>query len=528
MSSTSGRRITRAASRASSVDPAPSEAGSDRSTRSSSRIPEGTSKSRRKSTRLYGTTGEPGSAKQDSQEVEKPAIRIQRDIVEPAQAGGTGTVLPTIEEEAQGGNREGSAGGNVSGISSGPKVSQLTTKTYGQETVISTNFNDEMRRSIERWNSSSTSAFALGDHGNNLDDYEKTLSVPNVLKTLFYMLLWFAFAFSLAMPFWIWWRLPGLNTLIYSDFGKTIPAKLSTIFDRLDVMDHALVIHKLDISDIRSKVDRNMDTNILEISNIESKVEKNSQEISNLEIKIQRLEGRIPRINYFSFDLGARVDEFLTSPRLVLDAPVKKRLKWLFPNYWRGKPFMKPQFASRDSSQALKGWSEALDRWCAASNRGRLQLVIKMPRAIAPETLVVEHFPRNELLMYGAAPKELELWLRITDDAMRFKILELVLRACPEFIAREASYRERKLEEKGPLDDTWIPVGLFVFNTAYTTEYSQSFPIPVDLVRYGVATNEAAIRVNSNWGNLDSTCLYRVILHGHYNSGPDEVLGTDF
>lgn len=511
MSAKPFRRImTRAASRAGSVEPAPSEAGSthsDRSTRSGSRIPEGVSGPRGKSTRLYGTGG-PGSAKRDSGEAEKTVGRIEDNAVEPAQAGGTGTVLATIEEEAQGGGREGLAGGNVSGISRSPKVSQLTTKTYEQEIVISTN-SKEFRRSIERWNSESVSAIARANE-NSLDDSERTPSVRNVFKTLFYILLWSA---SVVMPFWGWWRSSSFT-------------QLSTISDQLDKMDYTLTTNTLDISNIHLKVDKHMETNRDQFSAHTKLISQHTRLISDLGQRIHRLQGRIPRVNYFSYDLGARVNYLLTSPRMQVEKPVTAKFGWLSPSYWFGK-HTQSVYTSRDSSQALKGWSEPLDRWCAPSQRGKLQLAIKMPRAIAPETLVVEHYPMGELIVFGAAPREIELWLRIMDDAVRIKVLEIVLRTYPHILTQVMSQKGKKLDEKQALDGTWVPVGQWVYSMQLDADNIQHFQIPVDLSWYGVAVDEAAVRVNSNWGSLNATCLYRVVLHGKYNQGPDEVLGED-
>lgn len=496
MSTTSSaRRNTRAASRAGSIEPAPSVGGSARSTRAGTR--RAAEELRSKSTQLYGTSGEIDHAarKQQQEGMESAVEKIQGGLGASARGGGGGGRLSAVAEEGQDADHNSTVGSNVSRSIRSRKVSQLTAiKSFGRESAISARVgNPNWEKNVEGW----------VDRGP-----EEVRSAWTVLTwRLLDYLFWILFVGLFLCCFWLW----------NSGIGS-LPTKFTTIShhigNRLDTTDH-----QLDMTGRRlSMTDDRLDITI-------NKVDQTSTILRHLEARLDNIEHRnYRRVNYFSWDLGARVNPYLTSPRIMRPA-LTPQFSWLSWASWFGySPLkLKMQFASKGSDQALKGWSEALDRWCAPSIRGKLQLAILMPRTIIPETFLIEHFHRNELILFGAAPKEVELWIRILDDEVRNKVIESVLVYWPDIMTPRVSQEGKTLDENQALDHTWAPIGRWIYDID-TVHNVQRFDIMSPLHVFGVAVNEAVVRVNSNWGSLDSTCLYRVVLQGRDVSGVKEYL----
>ncbi|MCJ1469617.1 hypothetical protein MMC07_008252 [Pseudocyphellaria aurata] len=247
------------------------------------------------------------------------------------------------------------------------------------------------------------------------------------------------------------------------------------------------------------------------------------------------------QINWLSYDLGARAVPHLCSPREFFQEeqakaqPIRGLLKPRWWNFWGGqfesyddvareKPITMVKFEPIDygPNSALQPWRENEPRYCTP---GKLQLAVTLPRPVTPVDLVIEYYLKDEILAAGSAPKEVELWVPISDDAARAAVVLVVTKLYPDILASERSENARFLEQRTALDSKWVPVGRWTYDI-YANEIEQRFHVFVDLDSHGVAVDEIVVRVNSNWANRDVTCLVRARMHGIDQSGIHEELAV--
>lgn len=264
-----------------------------------------------------------------------------------------------------------------------------------------------------------------------------------------------------------------------------------------------------------------------------------SKRLDKLEEQVARLaenavdkDARSRQINWFSFDLGARANPYLSSPCArgpYLTIKSRWSLRW---NHLISALTSHPQslpVATRrrpstlGPNTALTPWIEFEPRYCAPSGRGKLQLAVNTPRPITPTELVVEHFRKDQVPFIGSAPKEFELWIEIGDADLREELGQLIKDIYPDIFSRIYTQKDRLLDPKLALGPEWVPVGRWTYQISARNNV-QHFQIPVDLASLGVVVRKQVIRVNSNWGNVDRTCLVRVGLHGEDPSAPTEYL----
>ncbi|MCJ1347355.1 hypothetical protein MMC31_005578, partial [Peltigera leucophlebia] len=268
------------------------------------------------------------------------------------------------------------------------------------------------------------------------------------------------------------------------------------------------------------------------LDKLEEQVTRLAENAANAAMK----EARSHQINWFSFDLGARANPYLSSPSTrnpKLKMKSRWRLGWkdiksawksssqqeqradgyLAPFHSRGGP--RSSGSSINPNTALTPYKELEARYCAPSDRrGILQLAVSTPRPITPTELVVEHFHRDQVPLIGNAPKEIELWVEIKDDAdakLREEIRRRIKEIHPDIFSRDSRQKDRRLDPKLALGDQWVPVGRWVYQISPSAggEPVQYFKIPLDLAAMGVVVQQQVVRVNSNWGNVDRTCLVR-------------------
>lgn len=264
-----------------------------------------------------------------------------------------------------------------------------------------------------------------------------------------------------------------------------------------------------------------------------------SQRLDKLEGQVARLaqnsvnkEAQTRKINWLSFDLGARANPYLSSPcakRPYLTVKAKWSLRWRHLKSAMSLDLNDLPIETRRGpsnvgpNTALTPWIEFEPRYCAPSSRGKLQLAVSTPRPITPTELVVEHFRRDQVPYIGSAPKEVELWIKIGDPEVREELGQCITDIYPDIFSRTYTQKDRLLDPKMALGPEWVPVGRWTYHIS-ARDNVQIFQIPIDLNSLGVAVRSQVIRVNSNWGNVDRTCLVRVGLHGLDPSAPTEYL----
>lgn len=261
-------------------------------------------------------------------------------------------------------------------------------------------------------------------------------------------------------------------------------------------------------------------------------LEKQTQGLSN---KIASLNGIFPikerpQINWLSPLVGATIISELCSP----PSPPKK-LKFEYSNLekpeelknqegpeshkngwyyrWLHNKAQLPTNSGQSApgpATALLPWTEAERRYCVPEGQA-LQLAVTSPRYILPTRLVIEHWRRGGVpgSLMRRAPKDIELWSYIEEEDDAANVRDESLAIYPSLNANYDQQNE-SLHSKQYLKFPWIPIGLFRYEID-TARNVQDFRIEYD---FKIPMKRFAIRVISNWGDLNETCLVRVRLYG--------------
>ncbi|KAL9577902.1 MAG: hypothetical protein Q9212_006070 [Teloschistes hypoglaucus] len=215
-------------------------------------------------------------------------------------------------------------------------------------------------------------------------------------------------------------------------------------------------------------------------------------------------------INYFSTRHEPIVQPHLTSPtseelrRCDPDGIIGK-LRFLWDPYGPACP--DGEFSSSPST-VFGPWTEdSGPSWCAAPGDGRLQITTFLKTPMTPTELVVEFPPSSSEIVPKRvpAPKEFELWMAVRDDAVRESIGEAAVAAHGPFSSGEDTYGDRALPWE------FVPIGRWTYDYPAGNP-TQIFRPHIDLK--SIQTHTLVVRVNSNWANKPSTCLYRLRMHG--------------
>ena len=233
-----------------------------------------------------------------------------------------------------------------------------------------------------------------------------------------------------------------------------------------------------------------------------------------------------PQINWFEIGQGAIIDPYLSSPSFVAkdDFSLTAYFTALF-TLQQHAPAPAP--FSRAPAEALTHWNDGgLDRWCAPSSRGKLQLTVLTARPIAPKQLMVEHIAKGATIFVGMAPREIELWADIGDPEAFFNLERAILASDPS-LDPSSTQSDKELASSQALPSTFLPVARFYYDIN-SNQAIQSFNVPFDLAAMGIKSSRFAVRANSNWGSYDATCINRLRLHGVDMSGEVEELEESF
>ena len=215
-------------------------------------------------------------------------------------------------------------------------------------------------------------------------------------------------------------------------------------------------------------------------------------------------------VNHLSFNLGARVDPYNTSPGQAKSKGFVARL-WMGGRISAGKP----------PAYALTKWEEMGDCWCAAESEdtGKAQLAVVLGHEVSPEYLIIDHIPARGTLGIASAPRDFELWAETGSveqaNIFREKITELFddhnVQSC--------------MTASSPPSKSAVCVGQGRYNI-HGDNWVQTFQTFVDSRNIGLTTNKIFFRATSNWG-APHTCIYRLRLTGHYDEALDGAYGIE-
>lgn len=250
-------------------------------------------------------------------------------------------------------------------------------------------------------------------------------------------------------------------------------------------------------------------------------LEQLKNDVEKADLRFHDTSGGL-RINWFSRGF-ATVNTRYSSPTLANPITLGRKLASIrfplcgFPT-WDTE-----QAVFEDPESIFNAWETFGQKWCAPSRRGKLQVMVRLAHAIAPMEIQIEHMKKTEMPSeeIGTAPKEVELWVRVLDPKVRQKVVDAIEELHPLIMHKKESQRGKKIDPYIAFDSTWVPVGRWDYDI-HRVQNRQSFLVPFNLAYLGVKTRGVALRVNSNWGSTNSTCLYRVRLYGDNMDPPTQ------
>ncbi|KAK3809680.1 MAG: UNC-like C-terminal-domain-containing protein [Linnemannia gamsii] len=173
--------------------------------------------------------------------------------------------------------------------------------------------------------------------------------------------------------------------------------------------------------------------------------------------------------DYALYNSGGRIIHYLTTPDYHRYKPSTVLGRFFKLQNWIPPPLAPGR--ERLANRAIQVGMQAGDCWPMQGSRG--QIAIRLARRVVVTAVTIEHVDPRISLDLGSAPREVEIW-------------------------RLAA----------PLATSTASPSAFIFtlfpHSARMTHIQQNAPA------YGVL-----VRVLSNWGHPDFTCLYRVHVHGY-------------
>lgn len=219
---------------------------------------------------------------------------------------------------------------------------------------------------------------------------------------------------------------------------------------------------------------------------------------------VYNLDKKLHEINYFALGQGAMVDPHYTSAtKMPKTTNIFQSLLHLsgFARQYPNPPTM-----------ALTTWEEATDSWCAATSndeKSLAQLTVKMAHKIYPQEIIIEHIPAKGTRDITSAPRDFEVWVQVANETEATRINE----GLEGHITWHTSTRTACQGKAPNGEKTWVCLVGEQYDINWHN-FVQGFTLWTDVQGYDIATERIAVRVVSNWGSPDHTCLYRVRVGG--------------
>ncbi|KJR84355.1 uncharacterized protein SPSK_08424 [Sporothrix schenckii 1099-18] len=240
----------------------------------------------------------------------------------------------------------------------------------------------------------------------------------------------------------------------------------------------------------------------------------------------------IQQINFFTQHHGATINHHFSSPTYE---PTKSLFGKLVGGGSGGSD-VGPSHGLPYAAAVFAPWEQDGDCWCgatkgssrartpststwrrSASGQGPTDIGIKLGLRILPQFLVLEHISPSATLDPGATPKDLEVWMQITDYAQQQPLHDWSMAQFPDTDDREPLFGYG-----------FVKVGEFVFETTKAggvagggSGAAQVFRLSPDLETLDATTDHVIVRAVSNYGDQDHTCFYRIRMYGQHR--PDVV-----
>ncbi|KAF1810473.1 hypothetical protein P152DRAFT_99482 [Eremomyces bilateralis CBS 781.70] len=236
--------------------------------------------------------------------------------------------------------------------------------------------------------------------------------------------------------------------------------------------------------------------------------------VDNIEQHNGHLDVASKKVDFLSLNLGARVDDELSSQTQARPGPpIRPSFRTLL--------FGPPHIRANAPASALFYWFEQGDCWCSSLDmhpEPMAQLAISPIVPFYASSVTIEHVPRSGSLDPTSAPKDLEFWIRVPDQ---HKWSELTRAHAALVASAPIDHKCSSVAPEGndAKDSEFVCVGRARYNVM-AEQYVQHFQLPLaeEIRRLKIETSKVVIRATSNWGQK-WTCMYRVRMHGQPMEG---------
>lgn len=140
--------------------------------------------------------------------------------------------------------------------------------------------------------------------------------------------------------------------------------------------------------------------------------------------------------------------------------------------------------------------------WPLDGQSGKLGIVLASE--MYPTDLSIEHIPAKVSLNPTTAPRNISLWIQVTDGMKRQAIKDILTQPPQQDIPHN-----------------YVRVLSSTYNV-YSRRGAQTFTVPYAVQKLAGSTNKAIVSIDENWGNPLYTCLYKVRLYGNSIHQPND------
>ncbi|KAF9468033.1 hypothetical protein BDZ94DRAFT_1184307 [Collybia nuda] len=160
--------------------------------------------------------------------------------------------------------------------------------------------------------------------------------------------------------------------------------------------------------------------------------------------------------------------------------------------------------------------------WPFSKTQG--QLGVKLAAPVFISHVSIDHVSLEEAFdMRTSAPREMELWGMVEGKDNIAKVKEWIAEKTKKREAAIENGEEVEAEEEYPKAVLKSPHYIRVASFSYDVNapnHIQTFPASQEIQDLGVDFGIVVLRIRSNWGKEEFTCLYRIRVHGQRMGAP--------
>ena len=227
-------------------------------------------------------------------------------------------------------------------------------------------------------------------------------------------------------------------------------------------------------------------------------------------VLLQSKDGGVAKPDFAMYSAGARVIPSLTSPTLeVRPHGFTAQIAGLLTGsgYSTGRP----------PTNAL--YHETHDGYCWPFAGTQGQLGVSLAAPVHVEYITIDHVAKELALNYRSAPREMEVWGLVegqdnVEKLQRWREERKARRDAGEVPGAD-DYDEESIAYPPtlPTQPQYLRIANFTYNVDAENNV-QTFPVHPEIKHLGIDFGIVVLRVLSNWGRNELTCLYRFRVHG--------------